>query len=93
MQRCGVRARQARERTNWRCRALSNEAVLELGDVALAVRAILALDFPTRDTQLLSTRGEVAGGAAGANEMVPAMLARKDGDTQFGNTHSEDMLR
>jgi hypothetical protein len=61
--------------------------------MALAVRAVVALDFPTGDAQLLSTGGEVAGRAARADEMVPAMLARKDGNTQFGDAQGDDLFR
>jgi hypothetical protein len=47
----------------------------------MAVRAVVALDLPSRDSQLLSACGEVARRGAWADQMVPAVLARKDRDT------------
>lgn len=53
----------------------------------MAVGAVVALDFPAGDSQLLAACGEVAGGAAWANQVVPAVLAREDRDTEFGDAH------
>lgn len=57
----------------------------------MAVRAVVDLDLPPRDAQLLAARGEVAGGCAWADKMVPAVLTREDGDAQFGDTHDGDV--
>ena len=48
---------------------------------------MVALDLPARDSQLLTACGEVAGGSAWADEMVPAVLARKNRDAEFGDAH------
>ena len=53
----------------------------------MAVWAVVALDFPARDSQLLAACGEVARGSAWADQMVPAVLARKDRDAKFGDAH------
>ena len=53
----------------------------------MAVGAVVALDFPSGDSQLLAACGEVAGGAARANQVVPAVLAREDRDAEFGDAH------
>jgi len=82
-----MRTRKAREGSNRRCWPVTDELVLKLGDVAVAVGAVVALDLPPRDAQLLSACGEVAGGAAWADEVVPAVLARMGGDAEFGDAH------
>ena len=57
----------------------------------MAVRAVLDLDLPSCDAEFLSACGEVAGGCAWADKMVPAVLAGENGDAQFGDTHDGDV--
>jgi hypothetical protein len=61
--------------------------------VTLAVWAVLDLDFPPRDTQLLSTCGEIAGGSARTDKVVPAVLAWENGSAKFGDAHGGDVFR
>lgn len=55
--------------------------------MALTVGAVVDLDFPARDTHLLTASSEICGGSTWSCEMVPAMLASLGGDAKFCNAH------
>lgn len=57
--------------------------------MALTVGAVVDLDLPPRDAQLLAARGQVCGGSAWSDEMVPAMLASLVGDAKLGDAHDD----
>ena len=57
--------------------------------MALAVGAVVDLDFPSRDAQLLGAGGQVCGRSAWSDEMIPAMLAGLFGDAKFCDAHDE----
>lgn len=53
----------------------------------MTIRAVVDLDFPTRDTKLLTASSKVCGWSAWSDEMVPAVLASLVGDAKFGDAH------
>ena len=57
----------------------------------MTVGAVVDLDFPSRDTQLLGASGQIHGRRAWSNEMVPAMLTGLLGNAKFCNTHGEGL--
>jgi hypothetical protein len=55
--------------------------------MALTIGAVVDLDFPARDAQLLAASGQICGWSAWSDEMIPAMLASLVGNAKFGDTH------
>jgi hypothetical protein len=85
---CSCKTREGSDRGSW---AIADQTVLRAGCMALTVGAVVDLDFPSRNTQLLGTSSQIHGRRTWSNEMVPAMLAGLLGDAKFCNAHGDGL--
>lgn len=81
---CACKARERSNRGSW---TVTDQPVFRAGCVALAVWAVVDLDFPSGDTQLLRAGSQIHGRGAWSNKMIPAMLAGLLGDAKFCDAH------